>query len=349
MTNPNQSIFSFTVRAFCKSFALVIGFLAALALVVFLFAFLSDDISTPDRSKLTVSADAQGSRELLPNTAPVILKINITGVIGEGNLTDQKINNLLLASREGALKDNRVKAILLYMNSPGGTANDADVIYRSLLEYKERHHVPIYTYVEGLCASGGMYIAAASDRILASSESIIGSVGVLLGPTFNVVDTMEKIGVKALTITEGKDKDALNPFRPWGPGEADSIKRITLALYERFVSIVLAARPVMDRESLIQDYGAQVFIAEEAEAIGFIDDGNSSYSSALRELAAAANIKETEKYQVLHIESTHGIISELAQGRAPFLTGKIKHTFPLGPNISSEMSGKFLYLYTPIH
>ncbi|HSX12425.1 MAG TPA: S49 family peptidase, partial [Rhabdochlamydiaceae bacterium] len=262
-------------------------------------------------------------------------------------LTEQKINNLLLTSREGILKGDRVKAVLLYMNTPGGTANDADVIYRALMDYKARYHVPIYTYVEGLCASGGMYIASASDRILASPESIIGSVGVLLGPTFNVSEAMDKIGVKALTLTAGKDKDALNPFRPWVAGEEDSIKKITLSLYNRFVDIVVAARPALDRTLLVQDYGAQVFVAEEAQALGFIDDGNSSYNAALKELAAAANFKEGEKYQVLHIESPHGIITELAQGKASFLSGKIKHVFPLGPNITSEMSGKFLYLYTP--
>ncbi|HSX03896.1 MAG TPA: S49 family peptidase, partial [Rhabdochlamydiaceae bacterium] len=254
---------------------------------------------------------------------------------------------ILLTSREGILKDNRVKGILLYMNTPGGTANDADVIYRTLREYKERYHVPIYTYVEGLCASGGMYIAAASDKILSSSESIIGSVGVLLGPNFNFFETMQKIGIKALTLTEGKDKDLLNPYRPWEPGEEASIKKITLSLYNHFVDIVLAARPAIDRNKLIQDYGAKVFIAEEAQQIGFIDDGNSSYSAAVKQLAAASGIKENEKYQVLHIEPTHGIIKQLAQGRAHFLKENIKHVFPLGPNITSEMSGKFLYLYTP--
>lgn len=343
----NDSIFSSSIRAFCKAFAVVIGFSLAIAIIVIAIAYLTDDISSPEKEKLTVSADANGARETLSETTPVILRINITGIVGEGNLAGSKVEKFLLASREGVLKDNRVKGILLFINTPGGIANDADMIYRALLAYKEKYHVPIYSYVEGFCASGGMYIAAASDKILASPESVIGSVGVILGPTFNVYDAMQKLGIKALTLTEGKDKDTLNPFRPWVPGEEESIKKIILALYERFVDIIAEARPALDKDKLIQEYGAQIFIAEEAQEIGFIDDGNSNYNSALKELAAVANIKETEKYQVLHIESPHGIISELAQGRARFLEGKIKHVFPLGTNITSEMSGKFLYLYTP--
>jgi protease IV len=346
MSPPNRSIFSSSFHAFCKSFAVVFGFLAAIAVVMIVVSLVNDDITTPDKEKLTVGADAEGQREVLPKTAPVLLRINITGIVGEGNLAASKVENLLLASREGVLEGSRVKGILLYINTPGGTANDADTIYRALLAYKEKYQVPIYSYVEGLCASGGMYIAAASDKILASPESVIGSVGVLLGPTFNVVGAMEKIGVKSLTLTEGKDKDMLNPFRNWEPGEEESIKKIMAALYERFVDIVVAARPALDKNSLIQDYGAQIFIAEEAEQIGFIDNGNSDYNSALKELAAVANIKENEKYQVLHIEPSRGILSGLAQGTAPLLKGSIKHVFPLGPNITSEMSGKFLYLYT---
>lgn len=347
MAPPTSSIFSSSLRSFCKSFAVVLGFMVAIAGAAIIIALVSDDITTPDKEKLTVSADADGARKVLPETAPVILRINVAGVVGEGNLTGSKIENLLLASREGVLKDNRVKGVLLYINTPGGTANDADIIYRALLAYKEKYQVPIYSYVEGLCASGGMYIAAASDKIFSSPESVIGSIGVVLGPTFNVVAAMEKLGVKALTLTEGKDKDMLNPFRVWVPGEEESIKKIILALYERFVDIVVAARPALDRNKLVQDYGAQIFIAEEAAELGFIDDGNSDYNKALKELVAVANIKEDEKYQVLHIEPSRGIISGLAQGAAPLLKGSVKHVFPLGPNITSEMSGKFLYLYTP--
>ncbi|MFI5264393.1 MAG: S49 family peptidase, partial [Candidatus Kapaibacterium sp.] len=86
-------------------------------------------------------------------------------------------------SQEGDFKNNRVKGILLYMDTPGGYSTDSDTIYRLLMEYKKQYKVPIYAYVDGLCASGGMYIAITADKIMASDTSLIGSIGVI-APTF---------------------------------------------------------------------------------------------------------------------------------------------------------------------
>lgn len=347
MGSPNDSIFSSAIRSFFNSFAIVLGFLGALTAAILLFASIYNTVSTPDKSTLTLSPDANGARTLLSNTTPVILRINIKGIIGDLENTEQKIQTLLLDSREDTLKNNRVKGILLTMNSPGGVANDADSIYRALLAYKRKYQIPIYTYVNGLCASGGMYIAAATDKIFSSPESLIGSVGIIMGPNFNVFEALQKIGVNSLTLTEGKYKDTLNPFRPWKEGEAAHIQKILLDLYDRFVQIVAEARPNLSKERLINEYGARVFIAPEAEKLGFIDNGNSEYNDALNELVKAAGIKENEKYQVLQIEAPQSIITELTQNRTSLLTGKVKHVFPLGPNLTSEMSGKFLYLYQP--
>ena len=340
-----ESIFVSIIRTFCVTFAAVIGFFVAIFVGAIAIGSLSDSVTTPDKSELTLSADSEGHRSLLTETAPVVLRINISGVIGELDLTTQKIENMLLDSRKGVLKKDRVKAILLYINTPGGTAIDSSGIYRALKTYKEKYHIPIYTYVDGFCASGGMYIASASDKIYASSDSVIGSIGVILGPAFNVVDAMEKIGVKALTLTEGTDKDTLNPFRPWKAGEEASLKLITAGLYEQFVDAVAQARPLLTKDKLINEYGAKIFLAEEAVSIGYIDNWNTSYNQALTELTTAAGIKE--KYQVLQIAPPRSILSEIAQGSSTILRGKVHHTFPIAPNINSDMSGKFLYLYQP--
>ena len=68
--------------------------------------------------------------------------------------------------------------------APGGAADDSVGIYRALCEYKKKYNVPIYAFVDGLCASGGMYIACAADKIYATPSSVIGSVGVIMGPLF---------------------------------------------------------------------------------------------------------------------------------------------------------------------
>lgn len=346
MQFTRESIFVSGARSFCSAFAVVIGVSAA-AFVVFIgLMMLSKPEMTPPSSEVTIAADASGSRALLPPSAPAVLMLDITGVIGEGTLTTEKMKDILLDSREGMLSGGRVKAILLHMNTPGGTVIDSDGIYRLLKEYKEKYNTPIYAYVDGLCASGGMYISSAADKIYATEPSVIGSVGVILGPTFNFYDAMGKIGVKANTITQGKDKDMLNPFRPWAPGEEASLVNITKSLYENFVDIVTSARKNLNKQNLIDTLGAQVFVAKTAENFGYIDVASASYEMALKELCAAAHIEENEKYQVVRLTTPHSLLSELIQGKLSLLQGKITHEVKIGP-LSPALSGQFLYLYQP--
>lgn len=342
-----ESIFVSAIRTFCTAFSAIIGVSIAIVLVfVALTVFSGPNILPPEKLEITLSPDAEGNRTLLPDSAPVILRIDIKGVIGEGNLTSDDVEEILYASREDFLH-NRVKAILLYIDTPGGVANDADGIDRMLKAYKNKYNVPIYAYVDGLCASGGMYVAASADKIYATPESVIGSIGVLMGPSFNVSEVMAKVGVQSLTLTEGKDKDMLNPFRPWKPDEDASLRPIMDQLYERFVDVVVTSRPQVNREKLINEYGAHVFSAKDALKIGYIDNANSDYSLALSNLAEAANIAPSTKYQVVCLKTPGSFVSSLINNKSNILSGKMTHVIQFGSNLSTEMSGKFLYLYAP--
>jgi signal peptide peptidase SppA len=262
-------------------------------------------------------------------------------------MTAEKIESMLLNSHSDLLSGGRVKGILLHMDTPGGEVSNADGIYRALLAYKKKYNVPVYAYVDGMCASGGMYIASAADKILASPSSVIGSIGVIIGPTFNFSGLMDQYGVQAMTITQGKDKDMLNPFRPWKPGEDRCLQTITADLYNQFVDIVLQARPMMDKQRLINEYGAQIYIATEAQKLGYIDDAASSYYSAIAELAKAAQIPDDHPYQVVNLEPQHLFFANFTDMKTNLLSGKITHIFQMGPYMNSELSGKFLYLYQP--
>ena len=342
-----ESIFVGAVRSFCTSFAAILGILIGIIVIICGITIFSGPNIYPDKSDFKIEPDASGNVQLLGESSPVVLRIDFHGVIGDIDLTTQKIERILRDSHEHLLKKNRVKAILLHMNTPGGEVTNADGIYRALLDYKKKYQVPIYAYVDGLCASGGMYIASAADRIYASPTSTIGSVGIILGPAFNFSQTMDKIGVQSVTLTEGKDKDMLNPFRPWQEGEYDSLKVILSTLYDRFVQVVTSARPQLDKEQLINEYGAQVYLSEKAQELGYIDVANTDYPTALSDLAKEAKIPEDQSYQVVRLEIPHPFLSQLANGRSPLLSGKLTHQFQVGPNLNSDMSGKFLYLYQP--
>lgn len=339
-----ESIFAGSLRSFCKSIATILGIAIGIGFVMIGLAILVGPNYYPPKSQPLILPDADGNRDMLSGSSPVILCIDIHGVIGMGDLTSGKIGNLLLDSREDFLRG-RVKAILLNINTPGGSSVDSDTIYRTLISYKQQYHVPIYAYVDGLCASGGMYVACAADKIYASESSIIGSVGVILGPNFNFSDAMSRYGVGALTLTEGKDKDELNPFRPWRPNEGAPLKAAMEILYDRFVSIVAASRPQLTKDLLINVYGAHVFAAKEAEKLGYIDVGSADYRDTVRALAEVAQISEKERYQVVRLSPPRPFFSDLAQSFSPVKV--IRSALGLSPTDLSGLNGQFLYYYQP--
>jgi protease-4 len=282
----------------------------------------------------------------MDSSSPVILQLNIHGIIGTDQLNQSTVAQQLVESREGLLKNDRVKAILLHINTPGGTVSDADGIYRLLKNYRTNYQVPIYAYVDGLCASGGMYIASAADKIYATESSLIGSVGVLSPSLFNFHGLIEKLGVQSMTLSAGKGKDALDPWRPWRDGEQDQLQGIIHSYYQQFVDIVATGRPTIDREKLIGEYGAGIFTAAKAAEQGFVDNAAASRSQVLNELAADIDIVD-DQYQVVQLESKNWLKELFTARLNAFQPQTIVHQVDMGDGLPTKLRGQFLYLYHP--
>jgi signal peptide peptidase SppA len=345
MNFTRESIFVGAIRSLCTSLATMLGIALGIGVIAMGLAFIIGPQYLPPKADPLIMPDAEGNRILLSGHTPAILRIDLRGIIGIGDLTSDKIESILLDSREDFLRGNRVKAILLYINTPGGASDDCDTIYRALSTYKTKYNIPIYAYVDGMCASAGMYIACVADKIYASPPSVIGSVGVRLGPVFNFSEAMTKVGVGSLTLIEGKDKDGLNPFRPWRPDEDADLRVIMGALYDRFITIVTTARPKLSKEKLINEYGAHIFIAKQAAELGYIDDGDMDYTRSLSALVAAAQIPEHENYQVVQLVPQHPFLNSLAQSLTPH---KFLQSLGLSSPINNpDLNGKVLYLYQP--
>jgi protease IV len=338
MEIQTDSIMKTASRSLVKSFAKVLGLFSGLIVAFILFSMFTNRDLLPPQSQPTLLPDAHGQRKLLPLNTPAILVLRIDNVIGMGDLTTEKFKQLLLDSRTGLFERDRLKGIMLYINSPGGSAVDSDNIYTMLMNYKQEHKIPVYGFVDGLCASGGMYIASACDKIYSVPTSTIGSVGVRVGPNFNFVGTMEKYGVSSLTFTQGKDKDMLNPFRPWTPQEGQSIQNVIQAMYDRFVNIVSSSRPKLTKELLINQFGANVFIASQAEENGYIDNANASYETTVQDLVKSAGIADGDAYQVIQLNCPHSLVEQFTQAK---LETMIRNAFGL-PN--QELNGKILFM-----
>lgn len=346
----NESILKAFFRRLFMIMATVIGAILGFALIsAFLSLFFTAGDSIPELKQTlnaTILPNANGIRKSFSTEGPIILKISIEGIIGGESLDRDKVEKQLMESREGIFEGDRVKAVILTINSPGGTVTDSDSIYRALKIYKERYNTPVYAHVEGLCASGGMYIACAADKIYTTESSIIGSIGVIAPPAFNLTNLMEKIGVGSLTLTAGKGKDELNPFRPWTKDEGKNYQAIISGCYDIFVDIVTTNRKTVNKEKLLTEYGAQIFMAPKAEEIGYIDGGNKSYSQTLAMLAERIGAKE-DKYQVIELREENWLRALFrSKSSAQLLSGTLKHRIELPGQLEAKLSNQYLYLYT---
>jgi len=342
MEKSRESVFVSAIRSFCRMFFGMCGIFLAFVLLILGYSAFSSVSTNEEKTTMNYLTDANGSETVASLTSPVVLQINIHGVIGEPKTLDSDtFQHILTDSRVGLLASNRVKGILLRINTPGGTVVDSDNIYRMLMDYKQRFQVPVFAYVDGLCASGGMYIACAADRIYASPASTIGSVGTLIGPFFNIHTALEKIGVTTEMITEGLDKDMMSPFRPWKQGENISLKNLIGYFYNQFVDLVAASRPRIDKTKLINEYGAQIFDPIKSQELGYIDVANASRSEALLALMQEAKIDPSKPYQVVELAPKNDWLS-LFSSQSPLFTGKFVHS--LGGQ-KPFLQGQLSYLY----
>ena len=339
-----DSLWRDAARSFCNTFFKFIG--GIIAIVVILVGLSTLSSGGPLRTTNTVVLPNHTWRaKPYSSMTPTILRIPIVGTIGlNPYVNKEQLANVLTEFQLLDLSPDVFKAVLLYINSPGGTSDDADGMLRILMEFKKRSQVPVYAYVDGLCASGGVLVSLSADKIIASSPSIVGSVGVLLPTTFNVSKTMTSLGIDALTLHAGKNKDELNPFRPWGPDEGASMQRLIDSYYDRFIKLVSVHRPRLTEEEL-REMGAQVYPAQEALRLGFIDQVNDSYLDTLEEIASSLDI--ANNYQVIELQPQFSLSELFAPNPSAIFKGQMHHYVRVPGDVSPELANKVLYLYHP--
>jgi protease-4 len=183
----------------------------------------------------TVKKDADEIKTYGPHTA--LVKIN--GVIdAEGDNSAETI----IINLENAFEDAQAKAIILAINSPGGSPVQSGMVYDEINRFREKYpNKPIYTVVGDICASGAYYIAAATDKIYVDKASIVGSIGVIMDG-FGFVDAMKKVGVERRMMTSGENKGMLDPFSPSKPEEVQYVQSMLTEVHQQFITAVKNGR-----------------------------------------------------------------------------------------------------------
>ena len=172
---------------------------------------------------------------------------------------------------EIAFEDPLVRAVLLRINSPGGTLTDSDVIYHSLLEFKKSKKVKIMASLGDLATSGALYIAMAADEIYAHPTTTTGSIGVIL-PHMEYSGLMDKLGIISDPIISGKFTDIDSPFRPRTKEEQAMLDHMIKQQHEKFVEVIKSGRKRMTGEQVRALADGRLLTAEDAKKRDLIDD-----------------------------------------------------------------------------
>lgn len=173
------------------------------------------------------------------STKPHTGLIDIQGEIGgdEGVYADDIIDAL-----NTAFDNKHTKAVVLRINSPGGSPVQAGQIHDEIRRLRGKHKdKPVYAVVDDICASGGYYIAAAADKIFVDKASLVGSIGVLMDG-FGFTETLRKLGIERRLLTAGENKGFLDPFSPLDPQHVAHAQRLLNEIHQQFIQVVRQGR-----------------------------------------------------------------------------------------------------------
>jgi protease-4 len=169
-----------------------------------------------------------------------------------------------------AAADSRVKAIVLRVNSPGGTVSASDAMYQILKRFKEKTGKPVVASAQEVAASGAYYVSCAADKIVAQPTSIVGSIGVIF-ETYNLEGTMMKLGIQPGSFKSAAHKDIGSPFRQPTPEEQKIMQGLVDEYYARFKGVVTDNRHLPQDQTFTTITDGRVFSGEQAAALGLVD------------------------------------------------------------------------------
>ena len=183
---------------------------------------------------VALSRDMATTSKSSPHTAVVDIK----GEIAAGAEASAEY---VIAALRSAFEDEGSKAVVLLVNSPGGSPVQAGIINDEIVRLKAKHGKPVYAVVEETCASAAYYIASAADEIYVDKASIVGSIGVLMDG-FGFTGTMEKLGVERRLLTAGENKGFLDPFSPQTAKQREFALAMLDQIHQQFIAVVKAGR-----------------------------------------------------------------------------------------------------------
>jgi protease-4 len=274
-----------------------------------------------------------------------ILLLDISGVIseesGDGVVEEPDMVARIKETLLKAEQDHQIKAVVLRINSPGGTVTASDMIYHEIIQFKERTGIKVIASISGIGASGAYYIAMAADQIIANPTAITGSIGVIM-LHMNVNGLLEKIGVGAEAIKSGAHKDMGSPFKELSVEDRKIFQGMIDGMQEQFLEIVTKGRKEIGPEQLKVISSGRIFSTQEAKKLKLIDQiGHLDHAIAfaMREAGVenAKIISYGRPYQYMN-----NIYSRTLSGMDPLSAWKVSPK-----DLLNGRAVNFFYLWMP--
>ncbi|MBK5253297.1 MAG: signal peptide peptidase SppA [Peptostreptococcaceae bacterium] len=203
-----------------------------------------------------------------------IAVISVEGTIADSSSsileTETYNHQFTMDAIDDIIDDNDNKGLIIQVNSPGGSVYTSDELYLKILEYKETGR-PVYSAMGSMAASGGYYISAPADKIIANRNCWTGSIGVKIGTIYDATELLKNIGIKTETITSGDNKNMGSYYEEMTEEQEDIFQGLVDEAYEQFVGIVADGRNMtVDQVKVLAD--GRIYTAKQALENGLIDE-----------------------------------------------------------------------------
>lgn len=223
------------------------------------------------------------------NSSQKILVVDVKGTIASNSNYED-----FMKYTKNALNDDRIKALILRVDSPGGTVYASEQISKRIKKIKKVRNIPVYTVMESMAASGGYYISAATDKIFASNETWTGSIGVIMS-TYNFKGLFEKYGIKQVNFTSGKLKDMLASGKEISKEDEEVALSLVNSAYERFVKVVSEGRDMSEKDVKKLADG-RIYDGSQAVKNGLVDEIG-DFDDAVKELTESLNLVDPTVFE----------------------------------------------------
>ena len=257
--------------------------------------------------------DWGGTSKSTPHTAVINIK-------GEIAAEAPASADAVVSAMRQAFEDAGAQAVVLLVNSPGGSPVQAGIINDEIQRLRAQHDKPVYVVVEETCASAAYYIAAAADAIYVDKASIVGSIGVLMDG-FGFTGAMQKLGIERRLLTAGDHKGMLDPFSPLSPEQRGLAQQMLNQIHQQFIEVVKSGRGER-LKTTPETFSGLFWTGQQAVEMG-LADGLGSLDYVAREIVKAEDI--------IDYTQRDNVADRLARKLGASLGASLWHSLTLAP------------------